>query len=351
MILMLLSMLRPRSACYSLSLLLGWFFTCSSGAIAAERIEVPIKQTVLTDGEIRYSIPIRIGDSPPIEAMLDTGSTGLRVLRAAVSALAYSISEQPSIYGFGSGVRLVGNIANATITIGSGSTGDAIPIEIATSVDCASTVLGCPASRVSAADYRIGGNGLPKQGFWAIVGINMGNADAVNPLLHMGAHAWIVLLPRPGEASAGKLVINPTPSESSGYSLFHTDEILRKLPGAGGFHDAIAACLTGAAPQKQKRICGPTLLDTGAPGFHITSGNSSDLSAWKAGTRMELAFNGDNGAELSTTFVAGAGRPSRIDTALRPNQPRTRISAGSLPYFAFSALYDAERPVIGLKPR
>ena len=51
---------------------------------AAERVEVPIKQTVLTNGVIRYSVPVKIGNASPIDAALDTGSTGLSVLRAAV---------------------------------------------------------------------------------------------------------------------------------------------------------------------------------------------------------------------------------------------------------------------------
>jgi hypothetical protein len=319
--------------------------------VAAERIEVPIKQSVLTGGGIRYSVPVRIGNASPIDAFLDTGSTGLRVLGASVPELAYSVSKQTSIYGYGSGDRAVGVIARAVVTIGQAATDEPIPIEVVKSVDCSTTARQwmapgaihpmqhtegdqCPASRVSAADYRFGGNGLARQGFGATLGINMVNSDAVNPLLHIGAHSWIVILPRPGEAQPGTLIVNPNSGDRTGYILFPTDKILRSYPGA--WHDAIAGCLASADPPN--RICGPTLLDTGTVGIHISSANAADLSGWKACLGMQIALKNKSDAELSTKFAADSGLPSRISTTLMPNQPRTGILAGVLPYFDFSAL-------------
>ena len=40
-----------------------------SAAFAAGRTEVPIKQTVLTDGTIRYSIPVAVAGSRPVDVM------------------------------------------------------------------------------------------------------------------------------------------------------------------------------------------------------------------------------------------------------------------------------------------
>jgi hypothetical protein len=113
--------------------------------------------------------------------------------------------------------------------------------------------------------------------------------------------------------------------------------------------DTIAGSLTSADPPK--RICAPTLLDTGGPGFLILSANATDLSGWKAGLGMEIAFKNESGAELSTKFAAFSGFPWSIITMHVPNQPRTAILAGVLPYFDFSVHYDAEHSVIGLKRR
>jgi hypothetical protein len=321
-------------------------------ARAMERIEVPIKQTVLSDGEIRYSVLVIIGASNAIDAMLDTGSSGLRILADTIPASAYSISDQASVYGYGSGVRLNGVIANAVVTIGGASSQAPIPFQLVRSVDCFPNKPHCPASRISPEDYRIGGNGLPRQGFRAIIGINTGagaGADAVNPIGLLGTHSWIVVLPRPGDKNPGTLVINPGPNDRSGYVNLPTDAILRSLPAAGGFHDAVSACLAFEATHK--RICGPTLLDTGAPGFHINSSHNGDLGGWSRGDRVALVFRDSRGAEVAARFTAGADRPARFTTQLSPNQPRTRISAGSLPYFDLSVLYDDEQHVIGLKPR
>jgi hypothetical protein len=86
-----------------------------------------------------------------------------------------------------------------------------------------------PASRVSAADYRISGDGpAGRQGFGVILGVSMGNGDAVNPLAHIGAYSWIVVLPRPGEAQPGTLIVTPDSGDQTGYALFPTD---KRLPG------------------------------------------------------------------------------------------------------------------------
>ena len=56
-------------------------------------VEVPIRQLTLPDGMIWYSVPVSIGGNPPIDAMLDTGSFGLRVLVRAVSPNQYTRME------------------------------------------------------------------------------------------------------------------------------------------------------------------------------------------------------------------------------------------------------------------
>jgi hypothetical protein len=76
-----------------------------------ERIEVPVQQLTLPDGMIRYSVPVSTGGNAPIEAMLDTGSFGLRVLNRALSSNEYTPTQIQRIYRFGSGVRLHGIIA------------------------------------------------------------------------------------------------------------------------------------------------------------------------------------------------------------------------------------------------
>ena len=177
----------------------------------------------------------------------------------------------------------------------------------------------------------------------------MAKADAVNPLGQVGNRSWIIELPKPRDDRAGKLVINPDQKDRAGFTPLRTDEFLRRLPGVGGFHDAISGCLVDI--YAQRRVCGPTLLDTGTEGVSVTSHQAADVSNWTHGARMVMTFLTDNGTEFSTPFISANTGRSTITAILRPNQPRTRIMAGTLPYFSFAVLYDERNGVIGLKSR
>ena len=63
------------------ALLLMAVLAGSYPAGAAERVEVPLHQTVLSNGNIRYSVDVSIAGSRPLAAMVDTGSVGLRIGR------------------------------------------------------------------------------------------------------------------------------------------------------------------------------------------------------------------------------------------------------------------------------
>ena len=165
----------------------------SSASAAPRRVEVPIHQRVLSDGTVRYWIPVRIGNSRPIETMLDSGSIGLRILPGAISPDNYSMTDRPSTYGYGSGVRLNGNVANARVEIG-GMAGEApTAIQVVRTVDCFEKKPKCPASRIPQAAYGLGGDGLANQGFKAIIGIEMpppGKEQPVfNPITHIGGES------------------------------------------------------------------------------------------------------------------------------------------------------------------
>ena len=66
-----------------------------------------------------------------------------------------------------------------------------------------------------------------------------------------------------------------------------------------------------------------------------------------------MVFKNRQGGEVKAEFRAGASRPSRIHASIAKNEKQTdtQISAGTLPYFLFSALYDDERHLVGLKRR
>src|SRR5947208_2231838 len=58
------------------------------------RTELPIHAVKLSNGAVRFGVPIRIG-ATALEAALDTGSTGLRVLPGALAAADAAASDEP----------------------------------------------------------------------------------------------------------------------------------------------------------------------------------------------------------------------------------------------------------------
>jgi hypothetical protein len=227
-------MLRFRKFLAFLPLVVAFATTQSFAFGTSARVEVPISQVRLSDGVLRYTVPVSVGGAR-LQAMLDTGSFGLRVLAAALPPGQYSPTSIHRDFGFASGARFHGRIATAVVGIGGASTGSPVPIQVVEAVDCGPRMPNCPAGRIGASQYGIGGNGLANQGFAAILGVSMRSPHvymgAANPLASMGTRRWIIVLPRAGEA--GRLIINPDPSELAGFSQTHVSE---RSMDSGGNH-------------------------------------------------------------------------------------------------------------------
>jgi hypothetical protein len=305
-------------------------------------VVVPISQTVLPDGDIRYSVPVRVGDSVPVAALLDTGSTGLRVMRGAVFRDSYTDTGFLSVSAFSAGDRLTGTVGTAVLTIGGLATDAAVPFELVDSESCASFRPDCGASKVVAGDYGIGGDGIAGQGFQAILGVGLRDAQgAENPLEHIGAKQWIIELPEPGAGGPGSLVLNPDWQDLQGFTMFPL-----ATEGGGvwhdpGFEDSLPACLNDAT--NGQSVCGRAILDTGAPGIlALQDGQAGPL--WSAGDAASLVFGG-----LAQKFAVDGGPGTGL--LREPKADDLDLVAGIVPFFAFDVFYDAAGGRIGLRAR
>jgi hypothetical protein len=251
--------------------LLGLLSVCASSpaVLAGDRTVVPISQHRLLNGDVRFTVPVRIGNGRVIEAMLDTGSFGLRVMSRALASSQYEPTGIVRSYGYGNGVVLRGPLARATVAIGNATSRGPINIQVVQSVGCRPSRPRCPASRVSAEDYGIGGDGLPHAGYDAIVGVSMrfsrAPGAATNPLVALGDERWIVVLPKPGTSKSGELIVNPTPSDIAGFNRVS----LRRLPGGeSGFGQVMDSRIPNCPerPLEQQARCQTMALDSGARG-------------------------------------------------------------------------------------
>ncbi|WP_174285409.1 hypothetical protein [Sphingomonas bacterium] len=314
-------------------------------ATTGQRAEVPIREVVLGDGTRRYGVSIVIGTTR-VEAGLDTGSTGLRVLPTGLAQEDVRPTPATDYMEYGGGVRLDGNVAEASVAVGA-LRGNAT-LQLVRAVSCVRGKADCTAAAVSFARYRIMGGDKPDEGFAAILGINMGAAaDVANPLRGLGAHRWIIDLPRPGEPGPGRLVLNPTEAETAGYAPV---EIVDSFAAArGSLHDAVRGCLVNGT--SREKTCGAVVLDIGDPGLRIVSANTP-AGPWPGGTPITLFF-ADAAGHVHTAEQATIGMDQTTTLVFenRPGAHQPFILTGVLPYLSYSVLYDPEHGTIAFKPR
>ncbi|HEX3365142.1 hypothetical protein [Phenylobacterium sp.] len=312
---------------------------------AAVRSETPIVETVLTNGARRYAVEVQVG-ATRLMAALDTGSTGLRILPGALKPGDAAASQEAETYGYASGSRYEGVVSDAKLTI-AGAEGTA-PVHLIATIGCYSYLPHCPASRTTLDKYGIASDGLPGEGFKAILGIDMAPGRVGNPLRFLGARRWIVELPRPGEGE-GRLILNPTEAEVAGYAQTPLAAPYAHERG-GGLHDAAPGCLSNRAARQS--ACGLVLMDTGAPGLAVANGRLEG-GPWSDGSTATLELFDTTGG-IAARIEMGVGDRD-LGTRLSYRQERrvsgTVIYAGTAPYFAWSVLYDPRRQTIGLKPR
>lgn len=324
---------------------LGFF--AATPALAAP-VAIPIRQTVLANGLSRYSVAVGIGNAS-VEAMLDTGSLGLRLLPGAVPADSYRLTDAETETGYKSGLSLKGKIATAAVRIGAAAQGATLPLQMVETLGCLKEIPHCPAQTLKPGAFGFGGGGVAGQGFKAILGIALPlpgqESGTVNPLIAF-AQSWIVILPLPGQIAPGTLILDPGPGDLAGFTRFAEFTALPFLK-IGGIPGCLENCATSA------NYCGPIMLDTGSDGMQVWNGGALDAQTpWPQDAPVTLVF-GDSHSKIRLDFRSNGREPaSRVQWAakLAGRQP-TVINAGLLPFFQYAILYDAGKNGIGFGAR
>ncbi len=334
-------MVRQKIALVLRCLAVSALLAASHSAAQAQSgsVQVPIHEIDLSDGTRRYVVTIKI-DSQPIDAGLDTGSVGLRVLPGGVDTATTKTVGPVQRYSYGAGTTLEGPVVRTAVSVGGLQNGGRW--QIIRAIGCSAARPDCPAAHVDSRKFGIQGNGLAGEGFRAILGVGLANADLPNPFQEIGAHRWIIELPRPGETSSGRLILNPSDEQVAGFtSLLLADSHRSRA------NDAVRACLEhdGGKP-----ICAPTLIDCGAPGIELVNHRAD--TGWTEGMGARLTFEQHADTALGIRFSVGRrAQASRFDAVADPRVNGVRIRSGLLTYFAYDVLYDADRDSIAIKPR
>lgn len=312
---------------------------------APVRAEVPVREVVLSNGTRRYAVPIRVG-AAELEAGLDTGSSGLRLVPGAVTDADATPTGRGDSYSYGAGAKLDGVVGRATVSVG-GLSG-ATTLELVRKVGCTSDKPRCAAGSLPVAQYGIQGDGLPGEGFKAILGVNMASAEVPGLFAGIGARRWIVELPRPGEGAPGRIVLNPTDAETQGFVALPVAERYAGLKG--GLHDAVAGCLQNQATRA--RVCGAVLLDSGAPGLRLRAPDAPSRPWPDGAPALLLLADGSGRVRVSEALAIGRrSQATGMSTQPTSDPPSPAIFAGLTPYFAYSVLYDPGRGTVAFRPR
>ena len=307
------------------------------------RVEVPLREVLLSNGTRRYAVPISVGGLA-MDAGLDTGSVGLRVLDRAIAGAQVEQTSHTTTYSYGIGTRFKGVVAHAKV--GFVTLSGPVTIDVIQKIDCRPDKAACPAAHADPATFGVQGDGLAGEGFPAILGINMGDDEVANPLSKLGVKRWIVDLPKPGDTAPGKLILNPTADETAGFVMF---PIVRGLgDSSGGAHDAVDGCLRDL--KSRETICGALMLDSGAPGIRVVSAEPG--KPWPEGDPAQIVFVKDGKPALVMDFaVDRRDEASHFTTEEDPHMRVPHLYTGLTSYFAFDVLYDPQHGQVGLKPR
>lgn len=313
--------------------LVGMAIPVTACGEAFPRTEVPIREVVLGHGVHRYAIPITIGGTS-VGAALDTGSTGLRVLPRALPPAALKASGPPVGISYNGGTRFAGRAIDQRVGIGT-SPERAVKIQRIDTVDCREGVPQCEASHVAGSQYGIQGEGVPGEGFAAIIGIGLKASSVPNPLRSMGVRRWIVELPT-GDGSPGRLVLNPDDAEVAGYQR------VRMAEG-----NQVEGCVALQPPEQP--ICGLAEIDTGAPTLRIVSSAPHEPVA--SGTPATIVIGDPASGPRGEIVVGQRQRATRLRFEAQPDARKPRLFLGVAPYRIWSILYDSEAREVGFKPR
>lgn len=310
-------------------------FAAPALAQQAPRTAVPIREVAIRPaGTPRYAVTITV-NGVPVETGLDTGSVGLRILPRMV-ARAGIAAEPPTVrYSYGSGVQLDGHRASVGLAIG--EVCGQVPVQAIERISCVDG-RACPAARVPPDAYGLMGSGQPNQGFQAIMGTRLNGGDVPNPLIALGVRRWIVHLP-PRGGSGGVLILNPDARDVANFVP------LRRSVGIPG---TVAGCV-GLAQPGAARICGPTLLDTGATELHVRG--AAPPPRWQGGVPAVLGLpSAGDGMTSAVAFRTGDevhGARARFGPAKGNGGS---IAAGVLPLYAYDVLFDQDRGSIAVRP-
>jgi hypothetical protein len=313
-------------------------------------VDVPMTVGTVASGSMRFSVSVQIGDAPPFQAQIDTGSAGLRILPGMVPDSAFeSITTTVNHETYGGSLTVNGVVAMAKVKIGGAATSVSIPVQLIQTEACTSANPGCSVTAEVASHFS---------GFSAILGLGMRTATVApvvgNPIAQMpGSPSFIISAP-PFPGGAGILRIAPSAAELGLFKTFNLSTDSTEVPLQNGvvpWNDlSTPACVTDVTDGTQ--YCAGVHLDTGESPTKISWPDySGSTTTFASGKLMDFTIDPISSPLCDYSFTVGATPKAGLDEVhLAPTTSGKLINSGTAPFFRYDILFDQAHGILGFSP-
>jgi hypothetical protein len=326
----------------------------ASAGNGAGTLKVPITITAEDNGEMSFVVPVRVG-SVDLNVLLDTGSSGLRIVAGAVPEGDFErVTTTQVVYSYHSGVIIQGVVAYASVSIGSLGTPAPIPVMIVQQASCTAAKPDCPARGLPPGDFSAFGP------YSAILGIGM-RSTAVDeqvgsPIAQLeGKPSFIVKAPSYG-GTAGTLELAPAASETMSFETLALPLLTDGAQLANGtpaYDDryGLPACLD----DKKSGVgyCVPAELDTDNAPTYIEwpAHGSAPTSELPPGDEVEVTIGPSNAPLEHYAFTVGSNPTPGIDEVLVESASGEGfMNLGTVVFFHYDVYFDPGKGVVGFGP-
>jgi predicted aspartyl protease len=331
----------------AIALLVGCGSPSSSGDAGSSAATVPIVvHDKFTAGLEGMLIPVRIGPpgSATAQLILDTGSSGIRILASALDPSVYQRTGTMLTETFDNGMVFDGEQATAIVAVGDAATPLAIDIEVVDSVSCAPSTPDCVAAAGASALTDVGTMGSFGVGLRGYSGSTLFSAIAQLPTAQQ---SYAIHLDSSG--TTGSLAIGLGSDELASY------QFVALTPDPSGPHPntvpawndlGVPVCFAVAAAPVTQPCSAETLFDSGTTEVVLMDGGivSTEIDGagyLTAGTAFDASvmsvFDWATTATQGEIYVAPSSSPS-FDRIL------------GMPFFAaFDLAFDIQAGRIGIR--
>ncbi|MGD3108947.1 DUF3443 family protein [Streptomyces sp. YGL11-2] len=325
----------------------------SASPASTPRAAGTVPLTATTPGpDGRLIADVSIGGKT-LKVLVDTGSTGLRVVADKVpSSAVQKIGPKPAGGGsFGSGTQTTGDLAKAVVHLGSYQTSGPIPIELVTGSTCAQNHPNCPAANGKKPEM-FGGQ------YDGILGIGVQSAGQglVNPLWRLQGGIGRTFAIHYDPAGKSSLLLGVP---AAGYTevKLQTERSRANKPSSTGtppskgsdvpppWNPRIPACFTLATLPGGK-TCEPTMFDTGTPTLKI---ETSDTPAGQVPANTTVGLSTARG-RWSHTYTTGPSLQAHLAGSAASAGAGSAF-AGLPAYASVDVRYDLATGTIGFHSR